>query len=301
MRIRLLTLFLLLLAFPLSAKTFKSHDGTVLYYDVIGKGAPVVFLAGGPGFSSDYLRPVAVGVKGKFARVLFDQRGTGRSKLETVDAKTMTFANLVADLEALRAELGAEQLTIVGHSWGGILAQMYAGEHPERVRALALVDSGGPTLQGFARFNANLNARFSPEDLAKIKEWSAPEKMSADHKRAVLELTKAKTAAYFHDRAKAQVLIDGLTEDSFNDKAFWALVGQLTPAFDLRAGLKNLEAPVLIVHGKSDPLETAQEVHEALAGSKLELLENAGHFPWLEQPEVFYRILGGFLAEVVQR
>ena len=298
---RAIPLLFLLLALPLSAKTFKSHDGTVLYYDVIGKGTPVVFLSGGPGFSSDYMRPVAAGVKGKFARVLFDQRGTGRSKMETIDAKTMTYANLVADLDALRAELGVERLTLVGHSWGGILAQMYAGQHPERVRALALVDAGGPTLQGLAKFNANFTARLTPEDLAKIKEWSAPEKMSADHKRAILELTKAKTAAYFYDRAKAQPLIDGLTEDSFNDKAFWALVGQFSPAFDLRPGLKNLKAPVLVIHGKSDPLETAQEVHEAIAGSKLEIIENAGHFPWLEQPDAFYPLLGGFLAEVVQR
>ena len=294
-------LILLLLALPLSAKTFKSHDGTVLHYDVIGKGKPIVMLTGGPGFSSDYLRPVAERLKGRYAFVLLDQRGTGRSKMETLDVTTLAFKNLVGDLEALRGELGVKKLTLVGHSWGGILSMMYAGEHPERIAALALIDAGGPTLQGMAKFNANLTARFSAEDQALIKEWSEVQKMNADRKRAVYELTKAKTRAYFHDRSKAQPLIDALNVNSFNDAAFWPIVAQFTPAFDLRPGLKNLKAPVLIIHGKSDPLETGHEVHEAIAGSRLEIIEEAGHFPWLEQPEKFYRILDGFLRQVVQR
>ena len=289
-------LLLLLLALPLSAKTFTSHDGAVLHYEVIGKGKPVVFLSGGPGFSSDYLRPVAERLKGRHAFVLFDQRATGRSRMEAVDAKTMAFASLVGDLEALRAELGVEKLTLVGHSWGGILSMMYAGQHPDRVAALALIDSGGPTLQSVPKFTANLNARFSPEDQAAIKLWSDAQKMQADRKRAVYELTKAKTRAYFHDRSKADPLIDSLKVDSFNDMAFWAIVTQFTPAFDLRPALKNVKAPVLVIHGKSDPLETAQEVHEAFPGSRLEIIEEAGHFPWLEQPERFYRVLSEFLG-----
>ena len=289
---RFLTLFAL--ALPLSAATFRSDDGVTLYYETIGKGRPVVLLSGGPGFSSEYMKPIAERLKSKYKFVLLDQRGTGRSRLETCDATTLDHKKLVADLDALRRTLKVDKLTLVGHSWGGILSMLYASEHPDRIRALVLVDAGGPTMQSVPGFQANHTARMTKEDTAKVTEWYG--KLATDHKRAILEITRARTPPYFHDAAKAKAFADALSEDSFNDLAFWPIVGQFTPAFDLRPGLQKLNAPVLVIHGKSDPLESAQEVHEALPGSRLEMIENAGHFPWVEQPEVFYRVLRGFLA-----
>ena len=291
---RRVILLLLLLALPLTAATFKSHDGTTLHYDVIGKGEPVLLLSGGPGFSPDYLRPIAEKLKDEHRFVLLHQRGTGKSVVETYDANAISLKNLVGDVEALRQELQVEKLVIAGHSFGGILSMMYAREHPERIAALALIDSGGPTLKTVMKFNANLESRFTDEDRARIKEWSDPERTKANRRRAVLELTKAKTPAYFADRAKAPQLTDSMDETSFHDGVFWSVVPQMM-TLDVRAGLEKVKAPVLVVHGKQDPLESADEVHETFPGSKLEWIEDAGHFPWLEQPERFYGVLGAFL------
>jgi proline iminopeptidase len=293
---------LLVLAFPLAAATFKADDGTVLHYDVIGKGAPVVMLAGGPGFSPGYLEPVANQLKGgKYALVLFHQRGTGLSSMETITFETHALKTLVADLEALRRELKVEKLTLVGHSFGGILSMLYASAHPDRVNALALVDSGGPTLATVGKFVTNLNARLTDEDNAKVKAWSDAAKMKENRKKAILEITRAKTPAYFADRAKAQPMMGALDEQSFNDAVFWAVTPQLMAGLDLRDSLKSVKAPVLVIHGKQDPLESAQEVHETFAGSTLVLIDDAGHFPWLEQPKPFYAALSDFLGRVVQR
>lgn len=288
-------LLLVLLTLPLSAATFQSDDGVTLYYDVVGKGEPVVLLSGGPGFSPDYLRPIADTLKKKYAAVLFHQRGTGKSKLDKYDGDVLDFKKLVADLDALRRELKQEKLTIVAHSYGGILSMMYAREHPDRIRALALIDSGGPTLSSVPKFNTNLAARFSEDEKARIKEWSDPERRKTDRKRAVLEVTKAKTAAYFADRAKAPLLIDTLNEESFNDAVFWGVVMQMM-ALDIRTGLEKVKAPVLVIHGKQDPLESADEVHATFPGSKLVVIDKAGHFPWLERPAEVYAPLESFLA-----
>lgn len=291
---RLLLIFLL--GHPLLAESYRSHDNTTLYYEIVGKGTPVVMLSGGPGFSPEYLRPIAEKLGGSHAFVLFHQRGTGKSVIETVDANALSLKNLVGDLEALRVQLKQEKLVLVGHSFGGILAMMYAREHPDRIAALALIDSGGPTLRAVPKFNANLEGRFSDDERAKIKEWSDPARMKEQHKQAVLEITKAKTAAYFADRAKAHLLTDTLTDSSFHDGVFWSIVPQMM-ALDIRSGLEKVKAPVLVIHGKQDPLESGEEVHETFPGSRFVLLENAGHFPWLEQPERFYAALGGFLSE----
>lgn len=280
----------ILLTLTAAGETFQSHDGTVLHYDVVGKGETVLLLSGGPGFSPDYLRPIATKLGGKYRFILLHQRGTGRS----TDAANMQMPKLVEDIESLRKELKLEQLIIAGHSFGGIMSMMYARTHPDRVAALALIDSGGPTLKSVPKFNANLEARFTDDEKAAIREWTA--KLKGDeHARAVFEITKAKTAAYFADRAKAKLLVDAMNEHSFRDTVFWAIVPQMM-ALDIRSGLEKVKVPVLVLHGKQDPLESAAEVHETFPGSRLELIENAGHFPWLEQPEAFYKTLDGFLA-----
>lgn len=287
-------LLILVLALPLSAASFKSHDGTTLHYDVVGKGDPVLLLSGGPGFSPDYLRPIAEKLGDRHRFVLLHQRGTGKSAVEKYDASAISLKNLTGDVEALRQELKAERLVLAGHSFGGILSMMYAREHPERVAALALIDSGGPTLAWAMKFNANLESRFSEEDKALIAKWSDPERKKENHARAVLEITKAKTPAYFADRAKARLLMEGLDETSFNDAMFRAVVPQMM-TLDLRAGLEKVKAPVLVLHGRQDPLETGEEVHQTFPGSKLVWIDGAGHFPWLEQPDAFFAALGGFL------
>jgi proline iminopeptidase len=251
-------------------------------------------LSGGPGFSPDYLRPIAEKLGGDHRFILLHQRGTGKSAIGTYDANALSLKNLVGDVEALRRELKTEKLVIVGHSFGGILSMMYAREYPERIAALALIDSGGPTLKTVMKFNANLESRFSDEDRAAIKEWSDPERLKENRHRAALALTKAKAPAYFADRTKAHLLTDAMDETAFHEGVFWAVVPQMM-ALDLRAGLEKVKAPVLVLHGRQDPLESAEEVHETFPGSKLEWVENAGHFPWLEQPDRVNAELGDFL------
>jgi proline iminopeptidase len=287
------------MTFPLAAATLKSDDGVTLYYETHGKGVPILLLSGGPGFSSEYMLPVAQHLESRYKAVLLDQRGTGKSLLETYDATTLDHKKLVADIESLRRALKVDKLTLVGHSWGGILSMMYAAAHPDRVRALVLIDSGGPTIAGVAKFTANHTSRMTEEDTKRVAEGYA--NLQKDHKAAILEITRARTPPYFHDRAKALRFADALNQDSFNDKMFWPVVGQLNASFDLRPGLKNVNVPVLIIHGKSDPLESAQEVHDALAGSRVEMIDDAGHFPWAEQPAAVYRVLDAFLRQVIKR
>jgi pimeloyl-ACP methyl ester carboxylesterase len=232
-RIVLLLFTLLAHGFPLSGATFKSHDGTTLYYDVAGKGDPVLLLSGGPGFSPDYLRPIAEKLGDGHRFILLHQRGTGKSVVATYDANALSLKNLVGDVEALRKELKVDKLVIAGHSFGGILSMMYAREYPERIAALALIDSGGPTLKNIPKFNANLEARFSDEDRALIKEWSDPERQKANRHAAALALTKAKAPAYFADRAKAKLLTDPMDDTSFQEGMFWSVVPQMM-TLDLR-------------------------------------------------------------------
>lgn len=105
-------------------------------------------------------------------KIFLEQRGTGRSRPETLQPADMTLQTVVADLEALRQHLKLERLFLVGHSWGGMLAMAYGAAHPDHVDRLILIDSGGPTLEFTTRFDDNLRARLRPEDLEAERYWT---------------------------------------------------------------------------------------------------------------------------------
>jgi len=110
-----------------------SVGAELLVSDSGGQGIPIVFLSGGPGMPS-YLSDVADLVEGRRV-VTYDQRGTGGSRVSDGDYSTEAH---VADLESVRKSLGVERLHIFGHSWGGMLAQLYATTHIDSVASLFL-------------------------------------------------------------------------------------------------------------------------------------------------------------------
>ncbi len=148
----------------IAAATIPIVDGS-LYYRVGGNGAAILLLNGGPGRSGDYLEPVFDHLATSYRVILPDQRGTGRSQLRTLDANSVTVHKTVADLEVLRASLGIKHWTIVGHSWGGMLAMAYAVAHRDSIRSLVLVGSGGTSLEFFNRSDVALRQRQTTDEI----------------------------------------------------------------------------------------------------------------------------------------
>ena len=103
----------------------------------------------------------------------------------------------------------------------------------------------------------------------------------------------------FFDRAKglafASTLSDGLTHSQVNS----LLMTDLQKGYDLRQQLQTLNRPVLIVQGHQDPVgdKTAEDIHDVIPGSRLRYIARAGHYPWLEEPDEFRRIIAEFLSD----
>jgi proline iminopeptidase len=118
-------------------------DGHRVYWECCGNpdGQPALFLHGGPGSGSSEGQRRLFDPRA-YRAVLFDQRGSGRSRPladePDADLNTNTTRHLIADIEALRRHLGVESWTILGMSWGTTLGLAYAQTHPERVDALVL-------------------------------------------------------------------------------------------------------------------------------------------------------------------
>jgi pimeloyl-ACP methyl ester carboxylesterase len=259
--------------------------GAQLYTLEIGDGGDVaVVLHGGPGASHDYLRPQLDAIAEPGTRRLFyyDQRGAGRSPL---DAGTPpgTWRDHVDDLERVREHLGRERLTVVGYSWGGLLALLYALEHGARVAKLALISPAPSWAQGRDEMRARLAAAAQRPEVAAL--------------RASLDMTDRRArfavavAGYFADPRRAVELTPFMVLKRAED-AVWRSLGD----YDLRPRLAALDVPALVVHGRADPIpiETARETARLLRAELVEL-DACGHVPYVEAPEPLFAALRRFL------
>jgi proline iminopeptidase len=263
------------------------RDGFELHYRTLGKGPVIVLLSGGPGFDVDYMLPVAEKLAGSFTCILLEQRGTGRSRPPAINPSTISLAKVVDDLEALRVHLKLDALTLVGHSWGGMLAMAYAAAHPQNVDRLALVGSGGMDMTFQSYFGHNIESRLWPADLEARKAAKTP-----------IENVRAVLPGYFYDREKALAFAKATPPDSLHGDVGAALMPDVALHYNVRESLKKVDRPALIVQGRQDPVgeSTAYEIHLTLRGSFLKFIDQCGHFPWVEQPDKFYPIVSEFLA-----
>jgi proline iminopeptidase len=151
-----ITLLCLLAALPTLGKKlepdkfFQGQDA-ILYYEIRGTktGTPLLVINGGPGVDHTYMHSTlhpssALDELAKDRPVIFyDQRGVGKSPALKA-GQSCTIADQVADLEALRTYLGYEEINILGHSFGGLIAMAYAARYPERIGRLIICNSAAP-------------------------------------------------------------------------------------------------------------------------------------------------------------
>ena len=270
----------------------RAVRGVVLFERRIGAGPATVVLHGGPGAHYDYLLPGFDRLAHGRTLVYYDQRGGGRS---AVPRETpVGWREQVADLEALRGLWGLDRLSIAGYSWGGLLALLYALEHPDRVERLALV-SPAPVWKAaraeFERRLAERNAAPAVQAARRAAQDGGLRERSAEaYRRRMFELS---VAGYFHDWTRARDLtpfrITGRTQQEV-----WESLGE----FDLRPRLAGLAVPAVILHGQDDPIPmaTAEELARLLR-APLHRLPACGHVPYVEAPEAFAAVLDGFLPK----
>ena len=268
----------------------RAVRGVILFERRIGAGPATVVLHGGPGAHHDYLLPGFDRLARGRTLIYYDQRGGGRSPVPR--ETRVGWREQVADLEALRGLWGLDRLAIAGYSWGGLLALLYALEHPARVERLALVSPAPAWKAGRGEFERRLAERNAAPAVQaarrEAQDGGLRERSPEAYRRRMFELS---VAGYFHDWRRAHELtpfrITGRTQQEV-----WESLGE----FDLRPRLAGLAVPAVILHGEDDPIpmETAEELARLLR-APLHRLPACGHEPYIEAKEAFAAILDGFL------
>lgn len=279
-------------------------NGARLWYRVAGSStssvAPVVFLHGGPGGNS-YSFSVLEGprLERSLRMVYFDQRGSGHS--ERPANRDYALATLVNDVEGLRATLGVNQITLVGHSFGGVLALEYAARYPEHVSHLVLVSAPADVPASCAIRKARL-LELHPELRARA---------DSVHGGSDCELEFRLLPGPDHEAfGNAIMFPDSILrkrQDSIETASGLRNTGELSSAL-MRNGLltyrftaqERLTMPVLVVAGGKDAsigVRPQQRFASSLLRGQFLLYDRAGHFVYLDEPDRFARDVVAFLSK----
>lgn len=267
--------------------------GARLYYREVGDGPPLVVLHGGPDFNHNYLMPDMDRLAGAFKLIYYDQRGRGKSS-HGVDPRDVSIESEVDDLDALRRHYALDAIALLGHSWGGLLAMEYATRNPQHVSHLILLNTAPASHADLVRFVAqrqsaeagslakmravSSTAEYAAGDIATEAEYYRAHFSAALRRPEQLEAVVRSLRAHFapQDIVKARAIEDRLYAQTL-----------LSPEYDLLGRLRPLPTPALVIHGEHDviPLDCSRNIASAVPGARLVVLQDCGHFSYLERPD----------------
>jgi proline-specific peptidase len=278
-------------------ESFRRKDGRTLTFRRVGAGPTVVCHPGGPGFSSRYLSDLA-GLADAFTLILLDPRGTAESE-SPEDPRAYATADYVSDVEDLRRHLGEEQIKVLGHSHGGVVAIAYAAAHPERVRRLVVLNS---------------LVRLRPEAMEEIMVRHGDEPWYEDARQALQEEGDGQYASgedlgeiagrfwpmYFanYDEAARSYIAECIRPERANPDAL-RVFNEGIETWDMRPDLARIVAPTLVLTGTEDFIcgpGCADDIASGIAGSSKVVIDDCGHFTFVEERERLHEEVTRFLT-----
>jgi len=276
---------------------FAQSDGVKIYYRTFGTGTPILIINGGPGLNSDGFVDLAKTLSAQNQTIIYDQRGTGKSLMQKIDASSITMELMIDDMENLRKQLKIERWIILGHSFGGMLASYYATIHPSRIISMILSSSGGIDLDLLSYVAKNINARLTPQQQDSASYWSQKINNGDTSYFARWQRAKVLANAYVYDKKYALPIAERLTQSDLRvNNLIWQNMQKIK--FNCAPKLSTFTKPVLIIQGKQDIIEewTSQKANKILKNSKLVILDHCVHYGWLDNRDMYLSEVEKFIS-----
>jgi len=290
---------------------FVDANGVMIYYMSTGRGQPLIILHGGPGASHDYFLPYLLPMA-RYNRIIFiDERGSGRSqKLENPSGYTIE--NMVEDVEAVRQALGLGKISLLGHSYGGALAQAYALKYQRNLSHLILASTWSSTV-AMNRVFVGMKQNMTPELRDRIDKLEAQglfghgkdyEKNRYTNEYMIAAWGEGYFPYVYHNHPDPNydpIAAGNMAWDLYRE--MWGQHGEFVIDGNLKSveytnRLSTIKVPTLILVGEHDECDPSlsQTMHQKIAGSKLVILPNAGHMTFVDQTGMFIKTVHGFLS-----
>ncbi|QUI22072.1 alpha/beta hydrolase [Vallitalea pronyensis] len=298
---------------------FQVEEDIKLNYFTQGTGDNILILHGGPGmpYAEEWKGLDELSKTHRF--IYYDQRGSGSSTrpINTFSSKnyyknmlelesTLGLTAQIADIERIRRILGEEKLTLIGHSFGAVLASLYATEFPENVESLILV-APAPLLKMPLEVPGlfdNIEGQLQEED---IDDYSDFLKRYFDYKNLFKKSEEELVAlnnelgTYFY---KAYEKGEGITPPKNAKAGGWmvqAIYLSMGQKYDYTESISKVKVPTLIIHTGNDFVqdEKASQLYlDVFPHAKYVVMDRAGHMPFNDLPNEFSKIVDRFLGDI---
>jgi proline iminopeptidase len=294
--------------YPLEER-FVDAGGVMIYTKTIGRGKPLVILHGGPGASHEYFLPYLLPLARHHELVFIDERGSGKSeKLEDVSGYTVEA--MVRDIEAVRRALGLGKIDLLGHSFGGVLAQAYALEHQERLSHLVLASTFHSTRamnQVFRQMKdkmpAELRERIDAMEGNGLFGHGKPYEQGRYSNEYMIAAWGEGYFPYVYANRPDP------SDDPTQDAPAWDVYREMWGShgeFIIDGNLESVEyadrlpairTATLLIVGDRDECDQSlsQDMHRLISGSKLVVLPRSGHMTFVDQRRMFLESVESFL------
>lgn len=288
--------------FPL-ADVLELPGGRIAEWEVVGDGPPLLWIEGGPGLPAHLARPEAELLAGMFRVHLVNAPGCGRSTAPVTPEGYSLDAH-VAFFDEVRQALGLGAVSVMGHSWGGLVALAFALTFPDIVHRLVIVDG----YAGDASIPADvaIAERERAFDRVRSEQWfdKAIATFYEDGEIAARELDerfKSCWPLYFADMSRPQ---SRMHNERLGRETRWNLdaVGAWDPepAINLLPRLRDVTCPTLVLVGEHDFIcgpAWNRPIADAIPGAVYVELPDVGHLPQYESPEAFRSTIVEWLTE----
>lgn len=274
---------------------FKTSDGLELYYEKNGKGAPCIYLHGGPGYWSKSFQYFSEKLlEEKLHMVYLDQRGCGRSAHSP--AQDYSLSRLIDDIEELRESLGFPEWYVIGHSFGGILAVNYAKRFPERTKGIILSNA---TLHMVDSFGHQIQKGSEILGRKQQTEWEDFSSFMDIFYSTLSELMEKD--AYFtlqYVDLENKKLVDQIDEGLNSDPNFQQYVFTSDEYYqDFTLLTKQISKPVLVITGEFDDAVGPEHYRTfKFKQAEVQILESS-HHPYIEYQAEFRDAILEFIKE----
>jgi proline iminopeptidase len=291
---------------------FVDAHGVLIYYVSFGKGSPLLVVHGGPGADHTYFLPYLLPLVRTHRLIFIDERGSGRSQ-RLQDTSQYTVENMVEDVEDVRHALNLGKISLLGHSYGGVLAEAYALKYQQNLTRLIL-NSTFPSTKQMNEVLAREKAQMPPDKLERLNELEAAGLFGKgeawEHGRYPAEYAAlAWGPGYFPFLygARPDATYDPQGQETGTSwelyRVMWGKHGEFVIDGNLKSveyvdRLSTIHVPTLIIAGNHDECDPSLslEMHAKIGGSQLVILPNSGHMNFVDQPDLWEKAVEGFLG-----
>ena len=284
-----------------------SFAGYRTWYRVSGESEepgkfPLLCLHGGPGATWHHMEPYQELAADGRRVICYDQLGCGNSAVSEPHEKSMWTTDLfVAEVAAIRKELGLDRCHVLGHSWGGMLGMAYATTRPSGL--VSLVAESSPAKVSFWLTELDkLRADLPPGVDEVLRRHEAAGTTDSEEYEATMiafydrHVCRQRPYPDWLDRCFARLGENPEVYHTMNGPSEFHVVGSLKN-WDITDRLHEIDVPTLLVSGRYDEAtpHIVEQIHTRIPGAEWKIFEESSHMPHVEEQEGFLEAVEGFL------